>query len=540
MQIVRGNIVDTERREIFKGTVVIADGIIADIRREDNEVDSYIIPGFVDAHVHIESSLLTPAAFGDLVSRCGVVAVVADPHEIANVMGREGVEFMRQDAVQSPIKSYFTIPSSVPATPFDCAGGVIDADTVAEMVASGGYVGLSEVMNVPGVLFEDTEVMAKLSTAKAHNIPIDGHAPLLHGESLAKYVASGISTDHECSTLEEAKEKIALGMKILIREGSAAHNFETLKELIAIAPHRVMFCSDDIHPDDIVAGRYINSLVTRALKDGYNLFDVLRIASHNPIEHYNLPVGLLRVGDRADFQVVADLITLTPQAVYIDGKEQLSTPHLVPKEIQINNFNHQSISLSDLKRAVHAPIDIISVRAGQLITDIERYTPSKDIANLESDIKHDVAKIVYINRYNNGVPQVAYCSGFGMQCGAIASSIAHDSHNIIAIGCSDAALQQAINAVIENSGALAVSVNNTCSVLPLPVGGIMSNKSGLEIATRYQHICNISKETGCHLHSPFMTLSFMSLVVIPSIKIGEKGLFSYDKFDWIDGSTASL
>lgn len=538
--MVKGKIVDIHNREIFNGSVEIENGVIIRIKRLDTEEKGFIIPGFIDAHVHIESSMLTPTEFGRLVIRHGTVAVVTDPHEIANVMGKEGVRFMKENSKSAPINTFFTIPSCVPATPFDVSGGTITAADIEQLVSDNTFVALSEMMNIPGVLSEDKEVMAKLCAAKKHKLPIDGHAPTLIGEPLKQYIAKGISTDHESVTMEEAMEKINLGMKIHIREGSAARNYEALKSLIRTNPNDIMFCTDDSHPDEIIAHGHIDKIVKKAIADGFDLFNVLKIASLNPIEQYALPVGQLRIGDRADFIKVDSLESFCTEQVYIRGVKQYdkeihtSSAYPSSKPIYINNFKHDKIQASELRKSISNTVKGISLMDGELITSIMEYTPDSPKENFESDINNDILKIVYINRYNNGTPQIAFCKGFNLKQGAFASSIAHDSHNILAVGCTDENLAEAINAVIRKKGGLSVHKEDETHLLPLPIGGIMSGLTGEQVAAQYKKLNNLLHEMGCTLSSPFMTLSFMALVVIPEIKIGEKGLFSFNRFNWIE------
>lgn len=533
VDVIEGNIIDVHHREIFEGSVKIEDGVIVAIDRHPTASKEYILPGFVNAHVHIESSMLTPENFGRIAIKQGTVAVVSDPHEIANVMGMEGIGFMVKNSKKSPLKTFYTIPSCVPATPFDVAGSVISAADVERLAASGQFVGLSEMMNVPGVLSADSGVMAKLAIAKKYGLPIDGHAPLLRGENLAIYVNNGISTDHECVALEEAEEKLSLGMKVLIREGSAARNYEALKSLIESNPDDVMFCTDDSHPYEIISLGHIKKLVVRSVANGFDLFDVLKIASINPIRHYKLDVGQLRVGDKADFIVVDNIKAFNIQQVYINGKAQIGNKETPSEVVSINNFKHENMDVSALRKGVAGSIKVISIVPGELLTTIGKYKPLHPTGNLESDTSSDIAKIVYINRYNNGVPQIAFCKGFLLKKGAFASSVSHDSHNIIAVGCSDKDLVGAINAIIEHKGGLSACSDGNTEILPLPIGGIMSNCSGEKIAADYDRLEKQVKQMGSELDAPFMTLSFLSLVVIPELKIGEKGLFSYTDFDWI-------
>ncbi|MFI3261363.1 MAG: adenine deaminase [Rikenellaceae bacterium] len=535
---IEGKIIDIENREIFSGSVDIEAGKIVSINHHDTTVADYIMLGFIDAHLHIESSLLTPAHFGELVVGKGTVAVVTDPHEIANVLGSKGVDYMIESSANSPINMYFTIPSCVPATPFDVAGAVVTAQDVEDMASSGRFVALSEVMNVPGVLMGDEELARKLKSARDYGLVIDGHAPMLTGDDLQKYISRGITTDHECFTLEEAQEKISKGMKILIREGSAAKNYEQLKPLIKSHPHSVMFCTDDSHPDDIISDGHIDKIVRRAIADGYDLFDVLRIASLNSIKHYGLDQGALKVGDKADFIVVEDLKDFRVKQQYAEGRViyDVSDKNICMPKFNIpivNNFNHDLIACDDLCYAVSDTIPVIGLIKNELVTRAESYTPKSYVNNLESNLEQDVLKIVYINRYQNSVPQVAFIRGFGLQRGAIASTVSHDSHNIIAVGSSDREIVKAVNSIISSKGGLVVASGDDVFSLELPMAGIMSEKRAKEVADIYGDLQNKIYEMGCLLESPFMTLSFMSLVVIPELKIGEQGLFSYSKFNWV-------
>ncbi len=539
---VEGKIVDIYNKEIFEGAVVIDNERIVGFKRRATTAKGYIIPGFIDSHVHIESSMLTPRHFGELIMAQGTLAIVTDPHEIANVMGVKGINFMMGNSTESPVKMYFSIPSCVPSTPFDVAGDIVSAADVEQLAATDRFVALSEMMNVPGVLNGDADVVAKLKAANKYHLPIDGHSPGLNGKDLETYIKYGVSTDHECFSLVEAEEKIKSGMKILIREGSAARNYEGLKQLISKYPDKLMFCTDDAHPDDIIERGHIDKMVRRAVADGFDLFDVLKIATVNAIEHYNLnDVGRLRIGDKADFIIVEDLTSFHTEKVFVDGvlcfdadnKEQYAGT-TADAEVVFNHFDHDKIDLSALRKPVKKQTIAIELVKNELLTNAYSYIPKVAMDNFESDMQQDMAKIVYINRYNNGAPQVALCKGFGLNKGAFASSVAHDTHNIIAVGCSDMDLCRVINALIESKGGLATCDGQSTEVLPLPIGGIMSNRSGHEVASEYKRLSGIVNQLGCQLNAPFMTLSFMSLVVIPEIKIGEKGLFSYSAFDWIE------
>lgn len=540
MRQIEGNIVDIHNREIFPGSITIdKKGVIVSIDRNLKKYDYYICPGFIDAHVHIESSMLIPEEFSKLAIRRGTIAIINDPHEIANVMGMEGINYMIENSSKSDIKMFFTIPSCVPATPFDSSGSVISSQDVEKMAASGKFIGLSEMMNVPGVLHQDPEVMSKLEIARRYHLKIDGHAPGLSGEELKQYIATGISTDHECVSVEEAKEKISNGMKILIREGSAAKNYEALKQLIATNPDDVMFCTDDSHPDELLLEGEIDKLVSRAIKDGFDLFDVLKIASYNPVLHYGIGVGTMKIGDSADFIKIRNLESFETLAVYIGGIEKFNLNKkavINPNESSkaINNFQRHVISISDISKPVEKELVCIKVFQGEIITGRADFTIPSPSLNFESDIERDILKIVYLNRYQNSPPKVGFISGFGLKEGAFATSISHDSHNIIAVGCSDKDILDVINTVIEEKGGLAVKNNNGIMKLSLPFAGIMTCASGEKTAFAWNKLTHELNRMGCMFDSPFMTLSFMSLIVIPQLKIGEQGLFDFNSFKFID------
>ncbi|MDL2231203.1 adenine deaminase [Porphyromonadaceae bacterium OttesenSCG-928-L07] len=541
MNIVEGNIIDLKNREIYPGEIHIANGRIAQIRKNSKSYESYICPGFIDAHVHIESSMLTPENFSRLIIKHGTIAIVNDPHEIANVMGIPGIDYMMENSKRSSVKCFFGIPSCVPATPFDASGCTIDSSDVEQMAKSGKFIALSEMMNVPGVLYNDVEVIRKINTAKRYNLPIDGHAPNLQGEDLFKYANSGITTDHETISVEEGLQKIATGMKIIIREGSAAKNYDILKPLIKTNPESILFCTDDAHPDEIIKLGHIDRIVKMALKDGFDLFDVLKIASKNAIDHYHLPVGCLQEGDYADFIRIDDLSSFRIQEVYIHGEKKFDVmdknaaivENATHQIVYPNNFYHSKISLSDITCEVKDKILAIGTKTDQLWTSKMEF----DIIpapNFESDIERDILKIVYVNRYLNLPPQIAYIHGVGITNGAFGSSISHDSHNILAVGTTDSDIVDVINEIIDNKGALVVKSKEKLHSLPLPIAGIMSDQRAESVARKYEELNEILQKSGSKLQSPFMTLAFMSLLVIPEIKIGEKGLFDYTKFDFIE------
>lgn len=500
----------------------------------------YVLPGFIDAHVHIESSMLTPAQFARLAVVHGTVGTVSDPHEIGNVLGVKGVEYMIEDSQRVPFKFCFGAPSCVPATTFETAGATISVKEVRQLLALKEIGYLAEMMNFPGVLNEDPDVMMKIQWANAFNKPIDGHAPGLRGEAAKKYIETGITTDHECFTYEEAFEKIQLGLEyVLIREGSAAKNFEALIPLMAQYSSRLMFCSDDKHPDNLVDG-HINQLVKRALAKGYKLFDVLRAACVNPVLHYRLPVGLLREGDSADFIIVDNLHDFTILETYINGEKVADRGTSLLPDLRspiVNQFDCQPCQASDL--AIPAPSTFLSLKViealdGQLITNLLKVPARVEAGYIVSDTERDILKIAVINRYQPAPVAIGFIKNFGLTNGALASSVAHDSHNIIAVGCDDESLAKAINLVIEaHGGVSAVAGEGSGHILSLPIAGLMSDKDGYEVANQYTALDSFVKQTlNSTLASPFMTLSFMGLLVIPSLKMSDLGLFDGSTFQF--------
>ncbi len=532
-----GQLVDIFQRKIYPASLRIENGYITEIEPITQAPDRYIMPGFVDAHVHIESSMLTPCQFARLAVVHGTVATVSDPHEIGNVLGLEGVRYMIENGKSVPFYFYFGAPSCVPATQFETAGAEITVAEVDELLQMPEIHYLAEMMNFPGVLNHDAEVMAKIAAAKKYQKPIDGHAPGLRGEQARQYIQAGMSTDHECFTKEEALDKLQAGMKILIREGSAAKNFDALIDLLHDFPNHIMFCSDDKHPDSLVIS-HIDDLIRRAVQKGHDLFDALQAACVNPVLHYGLDVGLLRIGDAADFVVAENLNPLVIQQTYIKGqlvaeKGQSLIPSM-PSRL-VNQFHTSVMKPEDFRLpAPSYPFPVIEAIDGQLITQklFLPLTPTPD-GLLESDLSQDVLKITVVNRYAQAKPAVALVKNFGLKQGAIASSVAHDSHNIIAVGTTDAAICQAVNVLMEAQGGLVVVSDTEEQVLPLPIAGLMTGEDGYAVAHSYEQLDLKAKQLGCTLQSPFMTLSFMALLVIPSLKLSDKGLFDGDTFQFI-------
>jgi len=531
--ILKGNIVDPVGVEIFKGQVIIYGGKIHSVIRKQVIEEQYIFPGFIDSHIHIESSMLTPSNFASIVISHGTTAVVSDPHEIANVLGIKGVKFMISDGRKAPLKFFFGAPSCVPATDFENSGAKILSDDIEKLFKKHGLKYLSEMMNFPGVIFGDPEVIKKINLAKRYNCKIDGHAPGLTGAKLDKYIDAGIDTDHECFTYEEALEKIKKGMNIQIREGSAARNFENLKGLINKYPDKIMLCSDDLHPDALVKG-HLNRLIKKGLNSGLNLLDLISAVTVNPVRHYNLECGLMQVGDPADICVVDNLDEFNVIKTYINGDcvyEGDSPKDDAIESESINRFYINSVKVDDIAiRDTGKKIKVIKAIDGELVTkSFSALLKSKEDF-LCSDIEKDILKIVVINRYSKENPAVGFINGFNFKRGGMVSTIAHDSHNIICVGVDDDVILELVEWAQANKGGIAVHDGESIHGLPLPVAGILSDKPAFEVAKVYLKLNNISKKMGCTLEAPFMTLSFMALLVIPELKIGNKGLFDVNTF----------
>lgn len=536
MQI-QGQIVDIENRSIYSGEINVENGKITSIAAKEHSVKTYILPGFIDAHIHIESSMLVPSEFAKIAVLHGTVATISDPHEIANVLGKEGVYYMIENSKKVPLKFHFGAPSCVPATAYETAGAVIDAEDIKELMAHPDIFYLSEMMNYPGVLFDDPEVLKKIEWAKHFGKPVDGHAPGLRGEPIKKYIAAGITTDHECFTFDEAQEKLSLGMKVLIREGSAAKNFEALIDLLPEHFENMMFCSDDKHPDDLIIN-HINALCARAVAKGMDVFKVLQVACINPVYHYRMNVGLLQINDAADFIVVEDLVHFNVLQTFIDGELVAENGRSFVADVPFetpNNFNTSKKQISDFEvTATTSKIRVIEALEGQLITNEIHCQVLLSEGKILVDTSKDVLKMAVVNRYHDTKPAIAFIKNFGLKKGAIASSVAHDCHNIVVVGTSDKEICQAVNLIIENTGGICAVDGDNRKSLALPVAGIMSDTNGLETGKSYQEIDAMAKELGSTLNAPFMTLSFMALLVIPDLKLSDKGLFSGKSFSFVD------
>lgn len=547
-----GNIVDVVHKRIYKGTLHINNGIIdriephskdaagiaekGDMSDESSRADRYILPGLIDAHVHVESSMLVPSAFASLAVVHGTTGTISDPHEIANVLGMEGVRFMIENGKSVPFHFCFGAPSCVPATPFESSGASISADEVQELIQLDEVKYLSEMMNFPGVIHDDEAVMKKIQYARDAHKVIDGHAPLVSGDDLRKYIQSGISTDHECTSIEEAREKLALGMKILIRESKVEKNLDELMPLIKSHPESVMLCSDDANPSELIHG-HINLTIKKAVEKGYDLFDVLRAATLNPVKHYSLDNGLLQTGDSADMVVIDNLEDFGVLQTYVQGVKVAENGESLIRPVHAstpNRFHCDEITPDKLAvPARKGNIRVIQATDGALITKSITAQPTEKNGFVVPDVEKDLLKVVVVNRYTRADPAVAFIRGFGLLKGAIASSIAHDSHNIIAVGTSDQELSKAINLIIQNKGGIAYADHQEQDILPLPVAGLMTNSDGHKVAETYNRIEEKAKQSGKNaLQTPFMTLSFMALLVIPELKISDKGLFDGTRFQF--------
>lgn len=536
---ISGQIVDVVDSRLFPGTITVKNGKIIDIEEISNfdklnqQSKQIIMPGLIDSHVHIESSMLVPSEFARLAVVHGTVATVSDPHEIANILGIKGIQYMIENGRKVPFKFYFSVPSCVPATPFETSGAILDANDMEILMAKDEIKYMGEMMNYPGVLSNDEETYKKLEAAKRHHKPVDGHAPGLTGDKLVKYYEAGISTDHECYTFKEGREKAALGMKIEIREGSAAHNFDTLIPLMNECPEELMFCSDDKHPDDLVKG-HINEIIKRAIALGYNIMDIIKAATVNPVRHYNLEVGLIRKNDPADFIVVDNFNNFNILQTYINGQLVAENGKTLIPHIQsdfINNFVAGPVKADDFKvKDEGKSIRIIDIVPDQVITNELIDIPKILDGNVVSDTERDILKIAVINRYQKSKPAIGFVKNFGLKTGAIASSINHDNHNIIVVGCSDKEIAEAVNQIVTTQGGISAWSEKEKMTLPLPVAGLMSNDDGYKVAADYQAIDTLAKNFGATLHAPFMTLSFMSLLVIPNLKLSDKGLFDGKNF----------
>jgi len=537
-----GHIVDVVNRRIFDGCIEIQNGrIIRITQAEVPESAVYILPGFYDAHVHIESTLLLPEYYARLAVEQGTVGAIADPHEIANVLGKQGVEYMIQNGKKVNFHFHFAASPCVPASPFETAGAELSVEDIQDLLRRDEVYGLGEVMNVPGVLNQDPQLMQKIAAAQACGKPVDGHAPNVSGDDLAQYAKAGITTDHECTTLELARERVQQGMLVQVREGSAACDFEALAPIIGEAPGQVMFCSDDKYPDELAKG-YINEMCRRAVHKGIDVMDVLTAACVVPVQHYHLDSGLLQVGDWADFITVDNLYEFNLSETFIRGEQVVEDGIYTSKLIRDftpanenypNHFEADPITIEDIQvPAQQGAMKVIETAEESLLTHVSLVKPKVVNQMVVSDTDEDVLKLVCINRYQKQKPVVAFVRGFGLKHGALASTIAHDAHNIIAVGVDDKDIVDAVNSVIKMQGGLVIADGQQLLELMLPIAGLMSYRDGDKVARRHHQLKNIATRIGCKYKAPFMTLAFMSLSVIPELKLTDRGLFDGTKFEY--------
>ncbi|MDN4014796.1 adenine deaminase [Chryseobacterium gambrini] len=534
---IKSNLIDIVAKETYPAEIIIKDNKISSIQRISEKLNTYVLPGFIDAHVHIESSMLVPSEFAKIAVKHGTVGTISDPHEIANVLGVSGVDYMIENAQKVPFHFYFGAPSCVPATHFETAGAVIDSGDIDGLLSKKEIVYLAEMMNFPGVIYKDEEVLKKLESAKKHNKPIDGHAPGLMGEEMRSYFSAGISTDHECFGYQEALEKLEFGVKVMIREGSAAKNFDTLIPLLKDFPDQMMFCCDDKHPDNLLES-HINDHVKRALDLGYDLYDVLRTSSYNVVKHYNLPVGLLQIGDNADFIEIDNLTDFTILKTYINGALVSENGESFIESVEaatVNNFSCSLKSPSDFKvKSEGEKVRVIETLDGQLITK-EIHAEVLNIDGFaESDPENDILKIAVVNRYQDAPVATAFIKNIGLKNGAIASCVAHDCHNIVVVGTNDDDICKAVNLIIQAKGGISLAHDEEEMVLELPIAGIMTDLPAEKVAEAYIKLDRRAKELGSRLRAPYMSLSFMALLVIPELKLSDKGLFNGKSFDFTD------
>ena len=532
--MIRGNLVNPFTEEIYPAEIEIRDGMIECVRQIEGKFNQFILPGFIDAHIHIESSMLTPSRFAEAVIPHGTTSVVSDPHEIANVLGIQGIKYMIEDASTVPLNVFFTAPSCVPATPFETSGAVIGSEEIGKLLKYGEMVALGEMMNFPGVLSDDQEVTAKIKAATNNKKPVDGHAPLLSGNDLCKYIAAGISTDHECTLKEEVIEKRKLGMKVMLRQGSSAKN---LADLIGAGGDFII--SDDKHPEDLLKG-HVDLMLKEAVELGEDPIKAIKMVTLNPVVHYNLNAGLIAPGKAADMVVVDDLKNFNVKEVYINGNVVARSGKTL---FSVNPLELESTFKIDYKKPADFEISsskkeekvrVIDVMEGQLLTEESEAVLSAAGGKIEPDVENDILKIAVLERYGHNKMANAFVRGFGLKKGAIASSVAHDSHNIITVGTNSPDMADAVNSLVKNKGGLVTASEGCIHSLKLPIGGLMSTKSAEDVAFKLEVLHNAADDMGCKLASPFMTMSFLALLVIPKLKISDMGLFDVEKFDFVD------
>ena len=561
-------ILDVLTDSVYPARITIEAGIFKEIvpihvtEETKIDVEGLMLPGFIDSHIHIESSMMTPAQFAKIAVRHGTTAVVCDPHEIANVCGIEGIEFMIENASTVPFNFYFAAPSCVPATAFETSGAILDSDDIEFLLQKDEIVALAEMMNFPGVIGQDSEVLRKLELARKYKKPIDGHAPLVSGKDLDKYIEQGIVTDHECSSFQEAMEKKQKGMKIMVRDGSSAKDMEALfdfseriehyknQDSFGIIPNEVLsrrlhspifdfIVSDDKHPNDLIRG-HLNESVKKAADLGIDIIKAIEMVTINPAAHFDLDAGSIVTGAKADFIIIDNLNDLNILKTYIsgecvfDGEEVLFDIGEVEVENSITSDEKFAEDFDVYFDGDECKVNVIECTDGDLLTKKATARLITKDGIVQPDIFQDILKIAVVERYGSNTVANGFIKGFGLKKGAIASSIAHDSHNIVVVGYSSEMMAEAVNTVIENKGGIAVVSEDFEDSLSLPIAGLMSNEDAYDIAKKLDILHRMASALGCKLDSPFMTMAFMSLLVIPSIKLSDKGLFDGDSFEFMD------
>lgn len=574
-ETIKAKYLDVKHGEVYPGIITFENGYFKEVMpiatfNEDEldlDYDGILIPGFIDAHIHIESTMLTPSNFAKSVLVNGTTSVIADPHEIANVLGVEGIDFMIDNGENVPFDFYFTAPSCVPATEFETSGASINASDIDNLLARDEIVALGEMMNFPGVLNHDNEVLNKLAIARTHNKTVDGHAPLLIGDDLKEYIAWGISTEHEASTFKEAIEKKESGMKIMVREGSYAKNIDALldsedrlnylieQEMNGIELKGTLdeelrksifdfLVSDDITAKDLVNG-HLKALIKKAISKDIDSKEAIKMVTYNPAQHYNLNSGQLVPGKIANFMLVDNLDDLNIEKLWVHGELIVQDGDLLFETEEScsvkNSFDVDEkiasdfdVNVDDLFNGEIATVNVIGVNDGELVTQSTEEEVSIKNNILQADVEKDILKIAVVNRYGDNTISNGFIKGFGIKKGAIASSVAHDSHNIVVVGTNSEDMAKVVNLIIESEGGLAIVYGENSEILELPIAGLMSDQDGKYVASKLKSLQNFVQDLGSDLESPFAILSFMALLVIPELKISDKGLFNLNKFDFVE------
>ncbi|DAB17033.1 TPA: adenine deaminase [Candidatus Gastranaerophilales bacterium HUM_18] len=547
--IKNANIVNVLSEEIHKADIAIKDGIIAGIGENysgEKEIDiqgAYVTPSFIDGHVHLESTMMLPSEFAKVALPAGTTTVIIDPHEISNVLGLHGISFMHEAVKNLPLDVYTMLPSCVPATPFETSGFDLNSYDLSLLIDKPWVLGLAEMMNFPGVLNQDNNVMAKLELAKSRGKCIDGHAPYLHGKDLCAYIASGVKSDHECTTPDEAVEKLRLGMYVMVREGTAAKDLDALMPVLKTCNTRkCILVTDDRHPADLK--EHINGMVRRAVEAGVDPVKAIQIASLNTAEYFGLKnLGAIAPGYKADLLILPDLKTFKPDLVIKNGVVAAENGKLIaelPENEALavrNSVNVRWITPEDFRiEANGSKVTALEVIPHQLITKSVVSEVKIEDGNAVSNIDNDTLKICVIERHRaTGNIGKGFVKGFNLKCGAIASTVAHDSHNMIVIGTNDADMYAAAVALIKcKGGKVVVKDGEVISELPLPIAGLMSDRNFDYVVNKCEELNKTAHSIGCRIEDPFMTMGFLSLPVIPELKVTDKGVFDTNKFDFID------